>query len=444
MAVSVQVKIYFTASATDVTADARLVTVKRGRSRELDIFTAGSCTIELFNRSRQYDPLNAAGPHYGSIRPRLRVVVTSESLGVFDGFIEEWEFGYDISGQSTATINCLDGLALLSQTALTAFTNPTDTPSQRIASVLARSEVNYAGATDFDAGLTVMQGDTVAAQTNTLNYLQQVQETDLGRLFINGSGTLEYRDRTQGVLQSPRIVFASLDDAVIGPAAKTGFILDDPARGLLDSGNTLWYDGADPTPIRADATGVATTVTQDATASFPSTSPPYVAPVMPFNGIDIDFTSQFLYTRVQATRAGGVTQSESDAAGVLTFGNRTLTKDGLLFNSDADADAYALYLSGLYGSPQVRVASHALILDGLSALHARYVKRLEIGKVVRTVWRPNDAGTPIDRNSIVEGIEHRIELERHTVTLRLTPLNRTGFILDDASRGLLDFSEVSY
>jgi hypothetical protein len=83
-------------------------------------------------------------------------------------------------------------------------------------------------------------------------------------------------------------------------------------------------------------------------------------------------------------------------------------------------------------------------LHGLSDLEARYLKRLEIGDVVRTIWRPNNEGQPFDVDSIIEGVEHRISFDRHDLTLQLTPFSRAGFILDDPNRGLLDTSEMTY
>jgi hypothetical protein len=428
---TLQVLVYFTDTPTDVTADVRSVSFRRGRSRELDAFTSGSCGIELYNRARQYDPLNVAGPHYGNIRPRLRVVVTSDGIAGFDGFIEDWQFGYELSGQSIASISCIDGLALLSQTALTEYTNTTDAPGDRITAIVNRPEVDYRGPVSFDPGFTIMQADEVRENTNTLSYLQKIQDTDLGRLFVDGSGVLQYRDRSQGVIEKPRVVFADVNDDYV------------QQLGLLSSA-TLWFDAASPEPLRVDADGLAQTILQDAVLWFDAASPEYVAPVIAFNDVQLEYTSQFLYSRIQVTRENGVTQVASDAASLAKYGVRTLTRDGLLFNSDADSAAFADFLAGLYGEPAVRVARHTFALHGLSDLHARYIKRLEIGDVVRTIWRPNNTGAAFDVDSIIEGVEHRITPDRHEVTLQLTPFSRAGFILDDPNRGLLDTSELTY
>ena len=51
----------------------------------------------------------------------------------------------------------------------------------------------------------------------------------------------------------------------------------------------------------------------------------------------------------------------------------------------------------------------------------------------------------MDITSFVEGVQHEIQPDRHYVRLQLTPLTSTGgFVLDDATYGLLDTSEMTY
>jgi hypothetical protein len=359
------------------------------------------------------------------------VTVVSDGISLFDGFIEDWNYDYDLNGDSIAEVVCIDGLALLSQTALTQYTNAQDTPAERIEAILSRSEVSYQGATDLDPGFNPMQADTVGDDTNTLTYLQTVADTDLGRLFVDGAGVLRYRDRTSGIIEKPRVVFADTNDPYVQSLA-------------LLSEATLWFDASQPEPLRLDAEALAQTILQDATLWFDASEPEYVAPVMGFNGVEIEYGSEFLFNRVSVTRVDGEAQVAENAASQDTYGIRTLSKSGLLFLSDAEAAQFSDFLADLYGEPDVRIKSHELILEGLSELHERYVKRLEIGDVVRTVWTPNDTGQAIDTDSIIEGVEHRIEVDRHVVRLQLTPFSRAGFILDDPNRGLLDTSEMSY
>lgn len=426
------VTIYFGGTATDVSTYVRSVSARRGRSRELDTFTSGGCTVVLNNYDRRFDPTNRTSPYFGQLVPRIRVVVTSDSIPIFDGFVEDWSYQYDISGRAEATVTCVDGLAILSQTSLDEYTNTQDTPADRITAILARDSVNYTGTTDLDPGYNPMQADTVSDGTNTLQYLQTIAATDFGRLFVDGSGALRYRDRTDGVTSSPLVVFASESDALVQQMSTL-------------SGATLWFDAADPRPLRIDTAAKGQTVLQDATLWFDASDPSYIAPVINFNAIELEYGSEFLYNRIIVTRTGGTAQTASDVDSIDAYGIRAYTASGLLFISDAEAEFFADYLASIYAQPVVRVARHTIVLDGLSELHQRYVKRLEIGDLVRTVLTPLATGTGIDVTSYVEGVEHQISPDQHLVTLQLTPLIDTGgFILDDTDNGVLDSSQVTY
>jgi hypothetical protein len=425
------ITVYFNGSAVDVTNYVRSVTIRRGRSRELDRFSTGTASVVFNNEDRRFDPLYSAGPYFGQIRPRLRVSVVRDEISLFDGLIEDWNLDYDLSGKSDASISCVDGLALLAQTALNEFTNAQQTPSERITSVITRPEVSYSGATNFDPGFNVMQADTVAVNTDTLTYLDKVVATDLGRLFVDGAGVLRYRDRTSGISSSPQVVFASESDPYVQQLST-----------LSDS--TLWFDAAEPLPLRVDADAKAQVILQDAVLFFDASSPDYVAPVVPFSDVAVELGSEFLFNRIQITRAGGVVQIAVDDDSVTTYGVRTYSADGLLFLGDSETLEFADFLSTLYSQPDVRVAGHTVLLHGLNTTTRRYMQRLEIGDVVRTVWTPNNVGQAFDSLSLVEGIEHAIDVDTHTLKVQLTPFSAEGFILDDPNRGLLDTSELTY
>lgn len=426
------VTIYFGGTATDVSTYVRSVSCRRGRSRELDTFTAGGATIVLGNYDRRFDPTNRSGPYYGQLKPRVRVNVTSDSISLFDGFVEDWNYTYDLDGRAEAVVTCVDGLALLSQTALAGFTNAEQTPGLRIETVLAAEGVDFPSATDIDGGYAVLQADAVSDGTNTLAYLQTVAATDLGRLFVDGSGTLRYRERTDGVTGSPLVVFGTEEDALVQQLS-------------LLSGATLWLDAASSLPLRIDDAAKGQVILQDATLWLNASDPDYVAPVIDFNGVDLEYDSEFLYNRAVITRNGGTAVTADDTASIADYGIRAYSASGLLFMDDSDSQYFADYLVTLYGEPAVRVAAHRFVLDGLTSVHQRYIKRLEIGDLVRTVWTPLSTGTGLDITSFVEGIEHSITPERHDVTLQLTPLVFDGgFILDNTDLGILDTGELTY
>jgi hypothetical protein len=63
----------------DVTDEVRSVTVRRGRSRELERYQAGAATVTLDNKDRKYDPAagTAVTPYGASMRPRKAVQIST-------------------------------------------------------------------------------------------------------------------------------------------------------------------------------------------------------------------------------------------------------------------------------------------------------------------------------------------------------------------------------
>ena len=127
MALSAQCRVYIafadgplvaSPTWTEVTAYVRNVRTSRGRSNELEEFSAGSATILLNNRDRRFDPDYASGPYFGNLLPRRQVKVEAVYSGVtypvFRGVVQSWQQSYPALGRdATTTIQCADLFALL-------------------------------------------------------------------------------------------------------------------------------------------------------------------------------------------------------------------------------------------------------------------------------------------------------------------------------------------
>jgi hypothetical protein len=422
--------VFFDGVRTDVTGFVDSVSVRRGRSRELDTFPNGSANIVFRNEERTFDPLFRDGPFFGKIKPRQQIEVVFNEIPIFVGVVDDWNLDFNLNNTAYATAACIDGLALLSQTAIDSFTNSQQTPGERIQSILSRGEVDYRGPVNLDPGLNPLQGDTVQDDANTLNYLQNVADTDVGRLFVDGAGVLRYRDRTAGIVQNPRIVLSDNSEYI-------------DQLSLL-SNAVLWFDASDVEPVRIDADAQAQWILQDAVLWFDASDPDYLPPVLGFSGIEVDFGTEFLYNRISVTSVGQSKVTAIIQSSIDEFGVRTLSRDGYLFLDEAATDAFAEFLASIYSQPEVRISRQSVLVHGLNDTLANYVARVEIGDVLRTIWTPNNLSDVVDLDSIVEGVEHRIDRVSHVVTFQLTPRPTGGFILDDPNRGLLDTSELTY
>ena len=73
---------------TDVTNYVASVSINRGKSRELDRYTAGSLNVVLHNDSRIFDPFNTASIYYGNIVPRKQIVIETNGNRIFTGITD--------------------------------------------------------------------------------------------------------------------------------------------------------------------------------------------------------------------------------------------------------------------------------------------------------------------------------------------------------------------
>ena len=162
---------------------------------------------------------------------------------------------------------------------------------------------------------------------------------------------------------------------------------------------------------------------------------------IPYVGLDIAVGSELLYNRAEVTREGGTTQVEDNTASQTTYGIRTVVQNGLLFNSDIDAESYAEYLVNKYATPEARFSAIDINLVTLTTQQAATVCALELGDVVQIVFTA-PGNDPIDQYAIVEGIAHDINLNTHRVQLALSSLQEGAFILDDQVFGVLDSDAV--
>ena len=217
---SIKVEFGFAESGTpvsfsDISQDVLGVSVRRGKDPQQDTFNAASCSIELNNETRNYDPDYGASPYQGKIVPTGEVRVYSNDQIVFTGYITDWNFAYSPSGESIAEIVASDAFWNLNNQRLSAFTPAEQLSSNRINSVLARSEVGGTAiwpvaSRIISPGVATVGDYPVTAGTNALTYLQEVEKAEPGRLFVDKSGRLVFRSRNND-LENPSFEYTRLN-----------------------------------------------------------------------------------------------------------------------------------------------------------------------------------------------------------------------------------------
>jgi len=172
------------------------VDIQRGKSAILGAFPPGECTVEFTNHTRAFDPLYTSSPFYPEIVPRREIRVTSGGEIVFIGWIEDWDLGYQPSGDSVALAKAIDTLSVIANQTLDAHTPSVELGGARVNAVLDRPEIDWPAALrDIDPGAVSLAANPVPAGLNALNYLQNVAGSDPGYVFVTRDGKFAYRDR---------------------------------------------------------------------------------------------------------------------------------------------------------------------------------------------------------------------------------------------------------
>lgn len=190
---------------TEITKYVFSVSLRRGRNRDFERFSSGSATIELRNQDRVFDPLNALSPFYGNIVPRRKIRVFTDGIQQYEGYIESWDFGYDISGESIATIQANDAFTLLATRELQNVVVSEQLSGARVNAIL--NSVGWA-ATDrvVETGSSIVAAGT--ASGGALSYLQDVEASEQGYMFVGKTGQLYFKQRNSNVSNYVPVVFA--------------------------------------------------------------------------------------------------------------------------------------------------------------------------------------------------------------------------------------------
>lgn len=187
----------------DLTSLVESVNITRGRSRQLDQFNAGTATVSFNNSTRILDPLNTASIYYPYVLPRCPIQILANGIPIYTGLITDWNLDYDIASNGDKMYAaCSDAFTVLANTTLVAHTVTEQLTNARINTVLDFTEVSYQGARNIGTGSSTLgasatsSGFNIADGTNLLTYLQLVNTSEQGYLFVAADGTLTFKGRS--------------------------------------------------------------------------------------------------------------------------------------------------------------------------------------------------------------------------------------------------------
>lgn len=369
----------------DITSRMLNVETNRGKSQALDRNNAGLGSVLVDNSDRLFDPLYTAGLYYGQLIPRREIRVSSNDLPVLNGFIDDFDIVYQPGERSRVRISFSDAFSVLTNSELAEIIPVSQLSGARVNAILDRPEVSWpTERRDVDAGDTTVLDTTITEGTNVLSYLQLVESSEFGNLFIAKDGKLTFRERNS-VPNTPTVLFT-------------------------DTGTE-----------------------------------PGLTPIV-FADVNIVYGSENLYNRIILENADAIPDQAiaEDADSQLEFGVRAYTETGLLVGSPTELQFLADFLLARFKQPQYRFDSVTVTLDNLSQENQDKVLALEIGDVVRVEFTPSGIPPAIEQNCRVIGISHDWSPSIKRINIALERIDIGLFILDSATFGLLDQDSLSY
>lgn len=369
------------------------ISVFRGRRDIGDQFTAGTMSFDLNDTFTGgiFNPFDTQSPYYDTaqavpgLAPMRKVVLSREGEELFNGYIVDYSYNFNLGGLDTVSVTCADDFYLLSQTYLNEFNVTEQLASARLVALLALPEVNafqLPGKQNIETSTITLGGAaayTVPNGTSVAAYTAKINESVQGRIFIARDGVFTFQDRI---------------------------------------GNTLSASSAD---FHDDGTAI------------------------PYDNVGISFESNQVVNRASVTHAGAtVPEIAEDLTSQATYFIQTTAIGDALVHNNTAALALANYL--LVGQPEARYTNVSTLFASLTDAQRDTVAVLEIGNTV-TIEKSFISGvtiTSLAQELAVEGIQHEIDLSTgHRITLFTSPTTLVyELILNDLVYGTLDAENV--
>ena len=185
----------------DLTPNVRQITISRGRNVQRDTYEAGTCTVRVLDPNSYFNPQNTSSPYFGYLTPlrKLRVSATTgtDQHFLFSGYTTEYRYTYP-QGQEIGYVDiyCSDAFRLfqLSQVETVADSGAGQSTGTRIGKILDQIS--------FPTNMrTLATGDSncsadPANNRTALGALKNVEFSEQGAFYIDGSGTAVFKDRS--------------------------------------------------------------------------------------------------------------------------------------------------------------------------------------------------------------------------------------------------------
>ena len=361
----------------DITTQVRRISTRHGRDRMFEEYLPGEATIEFYDFTGDWNPVNTSSPYYPEVKPMRQVRVTTTynntSYSIFAGYITSWDYNWPDQSVDFAvvTIQATDAFRLLQLANIDSVTGAAnkDLPGERINLIL--DEINWpAGQRLIDDGTTELENDPGGFRS-ALSAMQLIEQSDLGAFFIDHTGKVVYLSRE--------------------------------TLSLKASGTPYEFDDNDVN--------------------------------IQYQDIDINYDETELANSVTLTRAGGSPQTVFDQDSIDEFFLRSYNRSGLMMETNALALARATQILNYRKQPRLRIDRFTLDLSSDTNRMAAGLA-MEIGDPV-IITKNMANGSDLTLRLTIQGHTTDITPDRWVNTYTTAYPLSTSFILGSTEFGVL-------
>jgi hypothetical protein len=366
----------------DLTSTTRSINIKRGRNVLRDTYESGSCTIRVYDVDGRFNPQNTNSDLYGQLTPLRKMRISATYNGTSY---------YLFSGYTTTYAYSYD----------------------------QAEQVGYVDITAFDgfrlfnlANVTTITGQAAGQDTGTrINKVLDTVSFPNGLRLIDTGNSLVQAD--------PATTRTALNTIINAEFSEQGaFYMNAEGQAVFKNRANV-ISSAGGTPIEFNQTGG-----------------------IPYKNLQFAFDDKLIINQATITAIGGVAQFAEDSGSVATYFPHSVSYGDLIIQSDTDAMNIARLYVSTRSDTTIRI--DAMTVDLLDTdvptgtmLGIDYFQNVNISNI-----QPD--GSTITKNLQVQGVSWEITPNKWLGTLTTLEPIADGFLIGNATYGVLGDDILSY
>ena len=208
----------------DVTEYVKQVSISRGKQNRFENSNAvpSTVTLQIEDSDYSFSLVNEGSPYWNVAKNRLGFEVNSavrisrNGVYLFNGFIIDYKQQIENPNRSLVTISCSDQLFRLQNKQIPGGAVTSERSDLRIDKALTSvGAFNRPGQRILEEGLGFLGSSPIDDSSSVFEYLNRVNTSEQGRVWVDGSGNFHFDRRLVGELQAIEGYFSDVGGTAI-------------------------------------------------------------------------------------------------------------------------------------------------------------------------------------------------------------------------------------